>query len=138
MQVRTGRTEDEIDAALQIDLSVTGTHERASYIEAVAERGGLRLAFDQGQIVGFCCLDDHYFFEKAFVSLLIVDQGSRRRGVGQVLLEATVSERPETWTSTNRSNAEMRGLLVKSGWKFCGEIEGLDAGDPELFFKKLD
>lgn len=138
MQVRTGTTEDDIAVAIQIDLSVTGTHERASYIEAVAERGGLRLALDQGRIVGFCCLDDHYFFEKAFVSLLIVDQGSRRRGVGQALLEATASERPETWTSTNRSNAEMRGLLAKTGWTFCGEVEGLDAGDPELFFKKPD
>lgn len=138
MQVRTGSTEDDIAAAIQIDLSVTGTHGRASYIEAVAERGGLRLAIHHGRVVGFCCLDDHYFFEKAFVSLLIVDRGSRRNGIGQVLLETTSSEQPETWTSTNRSNAEMRGLLSKSGWKFCGEIEGLDAGDPELFFKRSD
>jgi len=136
MQVRTGRSEGDVAAAIQIDVSVTGTRERAPYIKSVAECGGLRVALEQDEVVGFCCLDDHYFFEKAFVSLLIVDQGSRRRGVGQVLLEATASERPEVWTSTNRSNAEMRGLLAKSGWKFCGEIEGLDAGDPEIFFKK--
>lgn len=102
----------------------------------VAQCGGLGLAFDQGQVVGFCCLDDRYFFDKTFISLLVIDGGSRRCGFGQGLLEAAALEKPEIWTSTNRSNMAMRGLLTKMGWQFCGEIEGLDAGDPEMFFKK--
>lgn len=136
MRFRIGMNEDDVSAAAQIDASVTGTHARTSYLRVISERGGLRLALDQNQIVGFCCIDDQYFFEKAFISLLIVDQSSRRRGIGQGLLEATASEKSEIWTSTNCSNAEMRGLLAKSGWKFCGEIEGLDDRDPEMFFKK--
>ena len=138
MQVRTSKTEDEITAAVQIDVRAIGTRSRAQYIATVAERGGLRLACEQDKIVGFCCLDEHYFFEKAFVSLLIVDQDFRRRGIGQKLLQAAAIDHTETWTSTNRSNTRMRGLLSKVGWQFCGEIEGLDAGDPELFFKTSD
>ncbi|MEQ8739410.1 MAG: GNAT family N-acetyltransferase [Hoeflea sp. D1-CHI-28] len=136
MQVRTGQTEEEITAAIRIDASLSSTHTRVPYIAAVAKRGGLRLVEYHSRIVGFCCLDDRYFFEKVFISLLIVDAGARRRGVGRELLEAAAVEHPEIWTSTNRSNMAMRGLLRKTGWTFCGELAGLDAGDPEMFYKK--
>lgn len=138
MRVWSGQTEKEITAALRIDASLTSTDTRARYIAAVAARGGLRLIEDQAQVVGFCCLDDRYFFEKLFISLLVVDAGARRRGIGKELLEAAALEHSEVWTSTNRSNIAMRGLLAKIGWTFCGEIAGLDAGDPELLFKKED
>ena len=137
MQVRTSKTKDEVASAADLDLRATGTNSRAHYIEMMAETGGLILADGQGQIVGFCCLDDHYFFKRMFISLLIVDEDSRRCGIGQRLVQAVALDHPELWTSTNRSNNSMRGLLGKLGWQFCGEIDGLDAGDPELFFKKL-
>jgi ribosomal protein S18 acetylase RimI-like enzyme len=135
MKVRTGETEDEITAAIRIDASLAGTETRAPYIAAVAERGGIRLIEDQGRTVGFCCLDDRYFFGKVFICLLMVDRGARRRGIGRRLLDAAALEHSEMWTSTNRSNIAMRGLLSKTGWMFCGQIAGLDAGDPELLFK---
>lgn len=136
MQLRTGKTEDEINAAIKIDARVTGTSCRAKYITTVAERGGLKLACERGQIVGFCCLDHGYFLEKPFISLLIVDGEARRLGFGEKLLQSVACDYAEIWTSTNRSNSEMRGLLEKAGWQFCGELDGLDFGDPELFFKK--
>lgn len=136
MQVRTSKTKDEIAAAAQIDERATNTNSRAQYIATVAEVGGLKLAYKQGQVVGFCCVDDRYFFEKVFVSLLIVDKDARRRGIGKELLQAVAFDHFELWTSTNQSNAKMRGLLSKLGWQFCGEIEGLDAGDPEMFYTK--
>ena len=138
MPIRTSETKDEIAAAAQIGQRATGTQSRAQYITTVAEAGGLKLTYEQGQIVGFCCVDDRYFFERMFVSLLIVDQTSRRRGIGQELIQAVALDHPELWTSTNRSNVRMRSLLGKLGWQFCGEIEGLDAGDPEMFFRKSD
>jgi ribosomal protein S18 acetylase RimI-like enzyme len=136
MQVRIGQSEEETTAAIQIDACLAHANTRATYIAAVAERGGLRLVEDQGLVVAFCCLDDRYFFEKFFISLLIVEPGARRRGIGQELLEAAAFEHKEVWTSTNQSNMAMRGLLTKAGWMFCGEIAGLDAGDPEMFYMK--
>ncbi|MEO1688319.1 MAG: GNAT family N-acetyltransferase [Pseudomonadota bacterium] len=137
MQLRPGLTDDDVAAAARIDADATGARARARAIAAAAERGGLTLAELEGRVVGFCCLDARGFFDRPFVSLLIVAPHARRRGVGLGLLRAAASGRAETWTSTNRSNAPMRSLLASAGWRFCGEVEGLDVGDPELFFKTL-
>jgi len=136
MEVRTSKTQDEIARVVQINATATGMPSRTQYISAVAKRGGLKLAYDDGQIVAFCCLDDGYFFEKVFISLLLVDPEHQRLGIGQKLIEEIASDHNEIWTSTNRSNIKMRGLLRKVGWQYCGELKGLDAGDPEMFFKK--
>jgi hypothetical protein len=29
----------------------------------------------------------------------------------------------------------MRGLLSQLDWDYCGQLDGLDVGDPELFYK---
>lgn len=136
MQVRTGKTDEEINSAIAIDERAIGSRDRAQYITTIAERGGLALAFEQGKVVGFCCYDRNYFFEKPFISLLIIEEKARRRGFGGVLLRSVASDHPEIWTSTNRSNSAMRMLLKKEGWIFCGELDGLDVDDPEMFFKK--
>ncbi len=136
MQVRAGTTDDEINSAIAIDEFATGLCDRAKYIATIAEQGGLTLAFEQGKVVGFCCYDRSYFFEKPFISLLIIEEKARQRGFGRALLRAVAGDRPEIWTSTNRSNSAMRSLLKKEGWDFCGELHGLDVDDPELFFKK--
>ena len=138
MQVRTGKTEDEISSVIAIDERATGSRDRAEYITSVAEKGGLTLAIEEGKAVGFCCYDDSYFFERPFISLLIIEEKARRKGYARSLLRSAANAHPELWTSTNRSNAAMRDLLETEGWTFCGEVEGLDAGDPELFFKRSD
>jgi hypothetical protein len=48
----------------------------------------------------------------------------------------TISPTPLLWTSTNESNAPMRALLAAHGYIPSGAVEGLDEGDPELFFRK--
>ena len=137
MQIRHALTAQEIEGAASIDEGVIGSRRRREYIASIAERGGLSVAVEDGQVVAFCCLDDRYFFEKKFVSLLVVRPESRRCGLGRGLLEFCGSEEgSELWTSTNRSNAAMQALLKSSAWHYCGELQGLDADDPELFFKK--
>ena len=125
----------DIDRAIAIDESVIGSKNRSEYIMSVAARGGLSVAIQQNEIRAFSCLDYQYFFEKPFISLLIVDPGARRCGLGSGLLSFNSQEAQEVWTSTNRSNAAMRAVLEKSGWRYCGELDGLDTGDPEQFFK---
>lgn len=134
----TRRATDQADIhrAIAIDEVVTGSNGRSAYIASVAARGGLSVAALQNEVRAFCCLDHRYFFEKPFVSLLIVEPGARRHGLGFSLLSFSSQGLREVWTSTNRSNAPMRAMLEKSGWRYCGEVDGLDAGDPELFFNK--
>jgi RimJ/RimL family protein N-acetyltransferase len=43
---------------------------------------------------------------------------------------------PKLFTSTNQSNKPMQKLLGKTGFTFCGQIDALDEGDPEMFYVK--
>jgi GNAT superfamily N-acetyltransferase len=136
LQIRAARTQQDITAAIAVDEAVIGSSERGAYIARLAASGGLSIADVQNVVRAFCILDHHYFYEKPFISLLIVHPDAQRAGLGQGLLRAQMHRAPaELWTSTNRSNGAMRGLLAKSGWSQCGEIVGLDPGDPELVYR---
>ena len=137
MQIRHVLTARDVQGAAAVDEAVIGSRQRHEYIASVAERGGLSVGAEDGDVVAFCCLDHRYFFEKPFISLLVVHPDSRKCGLGRRLLEFCRSEAiSELWTSTNRSNVPMQALLKASAWHYCGEVRGLDADDPELFFKK--
>ena len=135
LEIRKAVTPDEIARAVKIDGAVLGSNDRADYIRSVAEKGGLSVAALRGDVQAFCCLDHHYFFGKPFMSLLIVSPEARQLGLGTGLLLHHASAYPEVWTSTNQSNAAMRTLLDKAGWRYCGELSGLDEGDPERFYR---
>ena len=135
MEIRKATTPDEIAHAVMIDEALLGSNERADYITSVAENDGLSVAALNGKIQAFCCLDHGYFFGKPFISLLIVSPDARRLGLGTGLLSHSSHAHPEVWTSTNRSNTAMRTLLDRAGWRYCGELIGLDEGDPERFYR---
>lgn len=135
MEIRKAIAPEEIARAVTIDEALLGSNDRADYITSVAENGGLSVAALSGEVQAFCCLDRGYFFGKPFISLLVVSPDARRLGLGAGLLSHTTSAYPEVWTSTNRSNAAMRKLLDKAGWRYCGELIGLDEGDPERFYR---
>ena len=135
LEIRNATTPDEIARAVTIDEALLGSNDRADYITSVAESGGLSVAALRGEVQAFCCLDHGYFFGKPFISLLVVSPDARRLGLGAGLLSHRSSAYPEVWTSTNQSNSAMRKLLDKTGWRYCGELNGLDEGDPERFYK---
>ncbi len=79
------------------------------------------------------------FLQRPFVEVLYVAKEERRRGHGLCLLarmEKLCMRYGEVWTSTNRSNQPMRQLLKKRGFLRQGEVDGLDQGDPEVFYSK--
>jgi len=88
--------------------------------------------------VGFAIVTRR-FFGFPFVDLLFVHRDHRRAGVARALLAhceaAHAADR--IFTSTNQSNAPMRGLMERLRWRACGQIDALDPGDPELFFVKF-
>ena len=135
LEIRKAVTPDDIAGAVTIDEALLGSNNRADYITSVAENGGLSVAALRGEVQAFCCLDQGYFFGKPFISLLIVSPDARRLGLATGLLSHNSSAYPEVWTSTNQSNSAMRKLLDKAGWRYCGELSGLDDGDPERFYR---
>lgn len=137
MDIRVSNNLSDLSQAIALDEHVIGSDERVDYIRSVAEQGGLSVAVEQDEVLGFCCLDHSYFFIKPFVSLLIVNPQVRRRGVGASLLSFNCQNYPKAlWTSTNQSNIAMRALLSHLGWQRQGKLSGLDEDDPEVFFKK--
>jgi GNAT superfamily N-acetyltransferase len=98
---------------------------------------GLSWAALAGEVVGFAIVTRH-FYGFPFVDLLVVSEAARRRGAGSALMAhcAAVHDADRMFTSTNESNAPMRALLAKAGWRPAGVVHYLDPGDPELIFVK--
>ncbi|MGO9872182.1 MAG: N-acetyltransferase family protein [Acidimicrobiia bacterium] len=94
------------------------------------------LIAEQGEEILGYVVQDCSFFERGFVHLLYVSEHHRRRGVGTALLVASVAAccTIRVFTSTNLSNERMQALLDKLGWVPAGQVDGLDEGDPEVFY----
>ena len=135
LEIRTTSSHREIVGAIALDEAQINSKARANSIMSVGESGGLSVAVCEIGVLAFCCLEQRFFLGKPFISLLVVSPGARRQGLGTALLSLQLTALSEVWTSTNRSNFEMRSLLQKVGFRYCGELDGFDEGDPEQFFK---
>lgn len=110
---------------------------RREQLEASVADGRCFVADASGKLVGYGILS-YEFFERGFIKMLYVTATTRRTGTGAGLLHC-IEEACKTstiFTSTNLSNLPMQSLLVKSGYQLSGVVEGLDEGDPELFYRK--
>jgi N-acetylglutamate synthase-like GNAT family acetyltransferase len=126
----------DIAALIAVDPIALTSIERRQSLAHWAAAGQCHVAERAGRVVGYVALT-RAFFHQPFVELLMVAEDDRRSGVGLALIEhcktATAAE-PKLWSSTNRSNAPMRALLVRSGFIESGVVENLDEGDPEMIF----
>jgi GNAT superfamily N-acetyltransferase len=112
--------------------------ERHNHLDHLLEQGLSWAALDDGQMVGFVVVTRN-FYNFPFVDLLVVAEAARRHGAGSALMAhcATAHDADRIFTSTNESNAPMRALLGKAGWRPAGVVHYLDPGDPELIYVKL-
>lgn len=123
-------TESDLYHILDID-----PFRRIDLIRHAIKHGGCYIAVYNGIIKGLAIMN-YTFFDNGFIELLMVAEKYRQCGVGSALLNHlfTVCKTQKIFTSTNKSNEPMRKLLGKTGFTFCGEIDALDEGDPEMFF----
>ena len=129
----------DLDALVECDPVAVGDVERRTQIESAVISGQCQVWEFDGKITGFIIKLPLDFFQRDFVSLIVVSGSHRRQGIGSALMRVVVetSPRAEVWTSTNESNVAMRGLLAREGWQLSGTLTGLDDGDPEfVFFKR--
>ncbi|HTX60274.1 MAG TPA: GNAT family N-acetyltransferase [Verrucomicrobiae bacterium] len=92
-----------------------------------------------GGIAGFVVWD-RGFYARPFLWMLGVDPAHQHEGIASALIDHVESLNAgfNLYTSTNDSNAVMRGILHKRGFEPVGRLENLDPGDPEIFyFKRL-
>ncbi len=115
-------------------LVAAGSAERRTELSAAAAQGRMRVAVLEGRAAGYSVVAP-WFFAATFLELLYVDPAHRGRGIGAELLADFQREHgSHLFTSTNLSNVRMQGLLHRRGWTACGVLNGLDEGDPEVFF----
>ena len=87
--------------------------------------------------VGFV-LFDYRFFDQGWIELIIIEEEYRGKGIGGQTFDLLCKQckTNKVFTSTNSSNIRMQKALTKVGFSFAGKIDGLDDGDPELFYYK--
>ncbi len=127
----------DFDGMLALDRNYPHGSPRAEAVREWVVAGSAHLALEDDRPVGYAVMSRH-FFDRAFIELLMVGAAFRRRGIASAMLRylADISPTELLWTSTNESNAPMRALLAAEGFIASGAVEGLDDGDPELFFRK--
>lgn len=123
------------DADLPVLAEMERRDEREVTETSLTDGGQLLVAERDGVPVGYAAVD-HSFFRRGFVRQLYVTPAHRRRGVASRLLDEAVAlcGTARVFTSTNLSNRPMQQLLHALGWQPCGMVEGLDEGDPEVFY----
>lgn len=131
-------TSEDLDAVLELDRIAPVGHARGPFLTARVQSGEVIVLEHEGGVSGYAVIRSQSFFGCDFVELLAVAASERRHGVGSLLLQHAVglSSTIRIFTSTNRSNTRMIGLLEKEGWRFSGQLEGIDEGDPELVYYK--
>lgn len=87
--------------------------------------------------VGFVIFDYH-FFDQGWIELIVIDEKYRGKGIGEKTFDLICKQckSDKVFTSTNSSNTQMQRALTKADFAFAGELNGLDDGDPELFYYK--
>lgn len=110
---------------------------RRQQIRGWLSAGNAVVAVIDGVAVGYAVLE-YTFFGRGFISMLMVEKESRRKGVATSLV-TRLEERCETdklFTSTNESNKPMQALMQSMSYEPSGTVYNLDDGDPELFYVK--
>ncbi|MEM6533944.1 MAG: GNAT family N-acetyltransferase [Myxococcota bacterium] len=120
-----------------VDHVAGDVEDRRGFIRRSVREGTAYVAILNGTVAGYAVLE-HSFFERGFITMLMVGSAYRRRGVGAALVchVEGLCESERIFTSTNQSNLPMRLLLQKLGYRHSGTVDDLDRGDPELFYSK--
>ncbi len=139
MRVRQA-TRTDIDAIIAVDREAARDENRRRHIREWVSGASAFVAMVDDAVAGYAVLE-YTFFSQGFISMLIVAETSRRKGVGTALvshLEA-ICKTGKLFTSTNESNEPMKALMQRMSYERSGIVHNLDDGDPELFFfKKLE
>ncbi len=120
---------------IAIDSVARWDSRRAGQIATWLKQYACFVAEVRGTVAAYAVMHRH-FFGCAFIEMLMVGERHRRSGLGLALMAHLQADcrGQKLFTSTNRSNAPMRGLLERLGFVESGVIEHLDEGDPEQVY----
>jgi predicted GNAT superfamily acetyltransferase len=133
------RSPEPGDTHLIVSLaaSAIGAQRAVALVRSHFERGALLVAEDDGEAVGFLAYRTDWF-QCTFVSLVVVAEVARRRGVARALFQAVERRSPSArlFSSSEETNAASIQMHRALGFVQSGHIDNLPQGYRELLFYK--
>jgi GNAT superfamily N-acetyltransferase len=134
IEIRLPRTTDARPCA-DLAALVIGEERAGSFIKSHLERHHLIVAEAEAEIVGFLAYRTDWF-QCTFVSLVVVREDFRRRGIAREFFKSVeaVSPTPRVFSSTEETNAVSIRMHSALGFVPSGHIDNLPQGARELLF----
>ncbi len=136
IQIRLPRVADAAPCAF-LAAAIVGEARAPQVIRAHLERHHLIVADAENQVVGLCAWRTDWF-QCTLVSLVVVHEDFRRKGIARHFFEAVeaVSPSPRLYSSTEETNAVSIRMHTALGFQPSGHIDNLPQGCRELLFYK--
>ncbi len=134
IEIRLPRLADTTPCAALAAL-VIGEERAGAFIKSHLERHHLIVAEADDDIVGFLAYRTDWF-QCTLVSLVVVREDYRRRGIAREFFKAVeaVSPTPRLFSSTEETNAVSIRMHAALGFAPSGHIDNLPQGPRELVF----
>jgi GNAT superfamily N-acetyltransferase len=134
IEVRLPRLADATPCA-ELAALVIGEERAGAFIKSHMERHHLIVAEAEDRVIGFLAYRTEWF-QCTFVSLVVVREDYRRRGIAREFFKAVeaMSPTPRLFSSTEETNAVSIRMHAALGFVPSGHIDNLPQGARELIF----
>jgi ribosomal protein S18 acetylase RimI-like enzyme len=134
IEIRPPRPGDQ-RACAELAALVIGPDRAGPFIKAHLERHHLIVAEAEDAVVGLCTYRTDWF-QCTFVSLVVVEERYRRRGIARELFRTieAVSPTPRVFSSVEETNGPAIRMHTALGFAPSGHIDNLPQGTRELLF----
>jgi len=132
--IRLPRSSDS-NALADLAATVIGEGRAGAFIKSHLERHHLMVAEANDEVVGLLTYRTDWF-ECAFVSLVVVREDFRRKGIAREFFRSVeaVSPTPRIFSSTEETNAPAIQMHTALGFTPSGYVDNLPQGVRELLF----
>jgi ribosomal protein S18 acetylase RimI-like enzyme len=134
IEIRPPRAGDERGCA-ELAAQVVGPDRAVTLVRAHLERHHLIVADAEDEVVGLCAYRTDWF-QCTFVSLVVVAERYRRRGIARELMRSVeaVSPTPRIFSSVEETNGRAIHMHAALGFTPSGHVDNLPQGTRELLF----
>jgi GNAT superfamily N-acetyltransferase len=134
IEIRLPRLADAMPCS-ELAALVIGEERAGAFIKSHLERHHLIVAEADADVVGFLAYRIDWF-QCTFVSLVVVREDFRRRGIAREFFKTVeaVSPTPRLYSSTEETNAVSIRMHAALGFTPSGHIDNLPQGSRELIF----
>jgi len=134
MEIRSSEPGD-VEAVMELTTGVLGPERAGPFVRSHLERHHVLVAEEDERVIGVLAFRTDWF-QCTLVSLVVVREDYRRRGIAREFFKAVeaVSPTPRLFSSTEETNAVSIRMHAALGFAPSGHIDNLPQGPRELVF----